>query len=400
MRRSRVRFTLRRLLGAGVAVTLLTLAAPLRAEDEIPLATATKLLKLPGRSDENSFITLSGDGRRVALAGDGLGYKRHNPRTVILDVATGRELRVTVGRGIYLTALALSHDGRKLATGGPARRVRVFRGTPQGGSSSSFPEGVLVEVWDVDSGEILRTIETDNSPHELAFSPDGRRLLAISGSRYNLSVWDLESGAEVFGAPAKDRDQFPLGGFGPVSFPYGIFSRSRAFAVSPNPESPHKDKGLGTVQRVWDVAGRQSRNFFDTGQPHPLIRAIDDRGRRVVGREYRVVDTITGLVAFRLQPEPCGDEWPGHSYAMTWDEPRHWIIGGGDMVGTVRIWDDRTGRLLTHVKASPDKPVRAVYSTPEGIMAVTGGWYTAISPSKIEFDASPVLWKITPPETP
>jgi WD40 repeat protein len=66
-------------------------------------------------------------------------------------------------------ALALSPDGLKLATAGVASGV---------------------DLWDVVTGQWLRTLPTDNSVWSLGFSPDGKRLVTAGWSSEPL-VWNL-----------------------------------------------------------------------------------------------------------------------------------------------------------------------------------------------------------------
>jgi len=50
----------------------------------------------------------------------------------------------------------------------------------------------LVNLWDVTTGSVLRTLETTNTnPGIPVFSPDGRRLL------WDRQLWDLETGQVV-----------------------------------------------------------------------------------------------------------------------------------------------------------------------------------------------------------
>ena len=73
-------------------------------------------------------------------------------------------------------AVALSPNGALAASAGMDRRIRL---------------------WEVDSGQLLSTLDGHGQPvWSLVFTPDGRRLLS-AGSDEVVRVWDLASGQEI-----------------------------------------------------------------------------------------------------------------------------------------------------------------------------------------------------------
>jgi WD40 repeat protein len=84
------------------------------------------------------------------------------------DVATGRTTAVLEPRSGYVMSVALSPDGRTLATSSADQRL-----------------------WDVGSGEVVAVLHghTDLVP-AVAFSPDGRTLATASADRI-VRLWDL-----------------------------------------------------------------------------------------------------------------------------------------------------------------------------------------------------------------
>jgi WD40 repeat protein len=94
----------------------------------------------------------------------------------LFEVATGEELRTLEGHTQDVESLAFSPDGHMLASGSYDRSIRL---------------------WDIPSGRLLRSITAHtNAVTTLAFTRDGRRL--ISGSRDNeIKIWDTNSGANL-----------------------------------------------------------------------------------------------------------------------------------------------------------------------------------------------------------
>ncbi|GKZ26438.1 hypothetical protein AbraIFM66951_007862 [Aspergillus brasiliensis] len=88
---------------------------------------------------------------------------------------------------------AISPNGRLLAKTSSSRKEI------SSGDDDISPEKDEVTVWDVSTGEVVRTLHQGNHRYlDLSFSPDAR-LLAIGYTRFNsgintLEIWDIESG--------------------------------------------------------------------------------------------------------------------------------------------------------------------------------------------------------------
>jgi WD40 repeat protein len=83
---------------------------------------------------------------------------------------------VLQGHTDWVNAVALSSDGRRVVSGSYDKTLRV---------------------WDIESGQSLRTLQGHTSEvNAVALSSDGRRV--VSGSRdHTLRVWDLKDGKEL-----------------------------------------------------------------------------------------------------------------------------------------------------------------------------------------------------------
>src|SRR5262249_23086984 len=126
------------------------------------LATGEEAARLERASDTGWALLFSGDGATLVGGGDGV--------VRFWDTGTGRLLPAVQDAQLgAVTALAISADGKRLATGGGDRKATV---------------------WDWASrGRVAATPRQANRILGLAFSPDGRTL-ATAAQGVPVGLWD------------------------------------------------------------------------------------------------------------------------------------------------------------------------------------------------------------------
>jgi WD40 repeat protein/predicted Ser/Thr protein kinase len=231
-------------------------------------ATARVRKKIIGPASDASFVTVSPDGRRVAVTTFDSSNKE---RLRVVEIASG-ECLFSVGGG----ALSYSPDGRWLAVRAPNEKTVLlldartheeaarFSGHDDRVWSAAFsPDSRLlascsrdrtVRVWQVGSGECRELRGHTNEVFTAAFHPDGKRL-ATGGRDRAVWLWDLERREEV----ARLR--------GHTSFVWSLaFSKDGATLVS--------GSGDATV-RLWDTASLKNR--YDARHKAEALRPEAER---------------------------------------------------------------------------------------------------------------------------
>lgn len=164
----------------------------------IPRIT-TSLVVIPGRN-EVAF----GTGESRSQEQD-IGVTRL-ARIIILDARSGSVARSIERVHVEApTALALSPDGRWLASATDTGHVEYTLNV-KNGTRSTLDNRDPIRIWSVASGSLVKELLTHARSWALAFSPDGRFLIAgqspeVRGAPNQLGVWSVESGERVQSLP-------------------------------------------------------------------------------------------------------------------------------------------------------------------------------------------------------
>lgn len=301
------------------------------------------------------------------------------------------EARTIAGHSATIRTVAISPDGKTLATGSEDKTVKLWAldtgeridtiaGYLDGIMSVAFsPDGKIlasacniafqdgtIKLWDADTRKLRQTLGSSllaGSVDTLAFSPDGQ-ILASGNFDPIISLWYLNTG--------KVRSTLN----GHIRWPVEsiAFSADGQILVS---------GGWDNTVKIWNWRTEELLNTFNGPSPSELFGflitwfnvpvgqiksvAISPDGQTVASggwdQPFTLWDTGTGR-RLRILTEHSGTVY---SVAFS---PNGKILASGGEDSTIRIWNYRTGELLHTLKHLG--PVRCVTFSPDGQTLVSG----------------------------
>jgi WD40 repeat protein/serine/threonine protein kinase len=273
-------------------------------------------LTLHGHVGPVNAVAYTRDGKRLATGG--------NDKTVrIWDAATGREIARIRGHTNSVLGVAWSPDGARLATASLDGTARI---------------------WDGTSGQVLRQLCGPGAPvTAVAWRPDGARL-ATTGYDFRVRVWDADTGREVIGPK--------LGAYWGLAVAWSPDGK-RLAAGTWNPVASIVDGETGTVlaSLKGHSDGVRGLNWSPAGDQ--LATAAHDG-------TVRVWDPNTGKEMAVLQQAAAG-----YLSAVCWSPDGKQIAAGGGN-RAVQVWNAQTGQARAVLRGGNLSAIPALAWSPDG----------------------------------
>jgi WD40 repeat protein len=300
---------------------------------DVTTGKEVRRLVTPGDSWARA-LAFSADGKRLAAAGADKVLR-------LYDVATGKELRQFRGHTAEVNSVALSADGKTLASGGTS------------GDATA-------RLWDADTGNPLRPLHSPNRGglvSAVAFTPDGKSLLVAGDGEPTLFA--VATGKEIRQYKGH-RNAVPAAAFSPDG---------KYLATA----------GGDSRIRVFDAATGEQLHALNWAQDSALCLAISEDSSTLAvggrGNTARLWDLKTGK-----ERDAGRGHWGGIGFLAFTPDGRSVLTAGWD--GTVRVWDPGTSRERRRFGEKTGEvaywarqgEIAGLAPTPDGLGVVLGSW--------------------------
>ncbi len=243
------------------------------------------------------------------------------------DVSSGQCLRTFEGHWAYVVSCHFAPDGRHVISGSSDNTLRL---------------------WDITSGQCLRTFKGHRSAvRSCHFSPDGHHV--ISGSTDNtLRLWDVTSGLCLRTFKGQ---------------------RSSVLSCHFSPDGRHVISGsFDKTLRLWDVTSGLCLRTFEGHTASVWSCHFSPDGCHVISgsddKTLRLWDVSSGQ---------CLRTFEGHTAWVRschfFPDSRHIISGSDDK--TLRLWDVTSGQCLRTFEGHTSS-VLSCYFSPDGRRVISG----------------------------
>jgi WD40 repeat protein/serine/threonine protein kinase/Flp pilus assembly protein TadD len=325
------------------------------------LESGREFLRLEGHKELVSRVCFSPDGRKLASCGGTWGSGRTGELKV-WDLATRQVQFEQTGFGELATGIAFHPNGKVLASSGYDRMVRL---------------------WNLETGQELRTLSGHNGPvRRVVFSPDGQRIASCSGVDRTVKVWDANDGKIVVTLPnpsgdpdclafSPDGKRLAVGDYvGDVKMWWDI-DGARGFSmhghtgvvygVSFSPDGLYVATASadGTV-KVWDAKGKEQRVIRGhTGAVYSAVYSPGGRCLATTGwdRTVKIFDASTSQTERTIHFRRPGEPFAGSRGRLAFSNDGKRVAAAtrdntdwNNRPMFLQVWDSDTSELLLRIK--------------------------------------------------
>jgi WD40 repeat protein len=259
------------------------------------------------------------------------------------DLATGRLIRALRGHNARVQDIAFSPDGSRLLSGSGDKRSDEHS----------------ARIWDVASGQLVRAFNHPAYVMAVAFSPDGARVLTgtagYEGDPGTVRLWEIASGRLLWSARGS-------AGIGQVMFsPDG----SRAAAVFGKSVAVWEARSGRPLQTLRSQSEVLSAAFLRDG--NGVLAAYSD-GVKLWEGSGRLARTIPMSNPIYARKQASGEA----IMAPTFSRDTSQVAFLGDDEKTIRLWDIASGQLVRSFAREVKATRTSAVFSPDGANILLG----------------------------
>jgi len=320
-------------------------------------------ISLPSNAVER--LAFSPDSTQLAAAG-------RDQKVHIWDATTGVELITLAGHTEFVIDAAFSPDGKHLASGGYNGTVKIwslepshevltipnvstnrFAVSPDGMHVAAFNPSTgklnLLQVWDLETGELVFEQAAHDNGMGVAYNPDGKEI-ATGGSDLTIKIWDALSGKLIHTLSVEDTTIYGIA-YRPDGKVFAAVGTSGMIQIF--------DRATGNALHSWDAGlGKLSNVVFSPDGSRLAVVSPEKN-------DAKVFDANTGEELLVLKGH-TNSNW-GIDYNS---DGTRLVTAGRD--ATVRIWNANTGELLKTLTGHTST-IGAPHFSPDDTRIITGG---------------------------
>lgn len=290
-----------------------------------------RMADLGGHRQSWTSLAVSNDGRRLASTGSGSAFQ-------VWDTDSNQSVPFEPANGV-LQSVAQSPDRKHVAAGGVDGKIRL---------------------WD-DVGRLLSVLDDENLTDpvtSLVFSPDSTRLASGSATGTSVWIWQIPSGEPCLLIPdALDGCTVEALAFHPKGILLGVCGIDWLATG-----------GSDGAIALWDLDQRCEVAYFGYGA---TCLAFSPDGRWLAAGSLDRTICIVDTVARQLVAELTGPEDTPTCVAFSPDG--RWLVCGGDD-RTLRFWS--TDDWRERATADLDTQIKTLVFSPDGKFIYTGNGNT------------------------
>ncbi|OAX38253.1 WD40 repeat-like protein [Rhizopogon vinicolor AM-OR11-026] len=322
----------------------------------------------------------------------------YDRRIRLWDVETGQASGEFLrGHKVAVCAVAVSPDGTKFVSGGGDGRILIWNAATRSlatepieaywnrvdcisfspdSASIASTAGKMIKIWDVETAKLMMEIELQNHAKQVAFSPEGSRIAAVSSYDHTVRILDAKTGALAVSPMAGHSD----GLLSVAWFPNGqcLITASRDRTI-----------------RLWSSETGCQIGHALGGHPAPTVQvAVSSDGKFIAalgGESIRLWNAIT------LDPILLVLKHDSPVLCMTISADARFIAGGsGDK--RVFLWDiesitrqDCESRPSETLRLESQEYSNPGHTVPQVIPVIASHRLSPLKPSTPKEDAYPAV---------